>query len=341
MARKSYLLDLLGVRTISSDSNGTMPSTRELHIGENMAATYDPATEVVTLSIDWGTLSEDILTAAIADGAVTNAKLNADVFNGWAFDADSISRVGGTDPYLSIEEVSGSPFTFQDSAGDLGEIYKENASGNVFLRIDPKPLDNTSEANLDICRRTDTSGPVRVRVMVGDGTFNVNHTLGGNVDSVLCEKNGNLTVGTVGTNNASLTVAGNATASNREANGGNPTVSLSAEDTIQVSSLADSSNDNFDFPIADNGVYSDGVRVVLRMATAGTTLTGSFAVDFVRAGSVTLVGSAVQGATGDLTGVTVAISGSASNLRVNVANATGETLNGYIQRGAVRSDLIP
>jgi hypothetical protein len=267
--------------------------------------------------------------------------LKTDLLFGWVFDADSISRVGGTNPYLSIEEVDGSPFVFQDSNGDLGEIYKENASGNVYLRIDPKPLDNTSEANLDIGRRTDTTGPVRVRVMVGDGTFNVNHSISGNDDSTLCEKNGNVIIGVAGTNDASLTVTGNATASNPESNGGNPTVSLSADDTAQVSSLADSSNANYDFPIADNGVYSDGIRVVLRMATTGTTLTGSFAVDFVRAGSVTLVGSAVQGATGDLTGVTVTISASSSNLRVNVANATGETLNGYIQRGAVRSDLVP
>ncbi len=128
---------------------------------------------------------------------------------------------------------------------------------------------------------------------------------------------------------------------NSEANGGNPTLKVAPEDTAQVSSLATATNNDYDFAIGTDGVYRGSVTVTLKRATTGDYRTVDLAVHFTRASStVTLVGSAVTSSTGTGTGITVAISDSTSNLRVNVANATGETVNGYVHAGWVRSDLI-
>lgn len=139
----------------------------------------------------------------------------------------------------------------------------------------------------------------------------------------------------------SIANLGAVTSTNPEANGGSPTVSLAPDDTAQINALTTGSNANYDFAIGTDGVYRDGITVTAKMATAGTYLTADFAVHYRRESStVTLIGSAIQGSTGDDAGMTVTFSGSSSNLRVNVANATGETVSGYINRGAIRTSLI-
>jgi hypothetical protein len=67
-ARKSYLLDLLGIRTVSSDSEGgNYPSVSGLHIGEGITASYSPLTQVLTLTAT-PTLSEGYVFTNTTEG---------------------------------------------------------------------------------------------------------------------------------------------------------------------------------------------------------------------------------------------------------------------------------
>lgn len=108
-----------------------------------------------------------------------------------------------------------------------------------------------------------------------------------------------------------------------------------------VTSLATAGNVNVDITLTENGTYQFSVVLRARMATAGTRLTKAVAVCANRvSGTLTLEGTALPVAIGDGTGITLTVSATSGNLRVNVANSTGETISGRVHVGWFIEDLL-
>lgn len=108
-----------------------------------------------------------------------------------------------------------------------------------------------------------------------------------------------------------------------------------------VTSLATAGNVNVDITLSENGTYQFSVVLRARMATAGTRLTKAVTLCANRvSGTLTLEGTPLPVAIGDGTGLTVTVSATSGNLRVNVANATGETINGRVHVGWFVEDLL-
>lgn len=108
-----------------------------------------------------------------------------------------------------------------------------------------------------------------------------------------------------------------------------------------VSNLGNGSNTNYDIPINRDGVYAAAVRIVLKRETTEDDRTWIGVVEFKRQSStVTPIGSVAPGSSGDATGLTITITGSSSNLRININNATGEEVDGRIFVDWDRAELI-
>lgn len=97
-----------------------------------------------------------------------------------------------------------------------------------------------------------------------------------------------------------------------------------------ISSLATAANANYDFSLDTDGIYSIGIRIVIETTSYDRVWIGSV-IAKKESSAVTLIGSATASSIGDSTNITVTVSGNSSNLRVNVANATGETANGHVE----------
>jgi hypothetical protein len=109
-----------------------------------------------------------------------------------------------------------------------------------------------------------------------------------------------------------------------------------------VTSLATADNVNADLDPSENGFFTFTVSVLVKRLT-GLEYRKVAAVISARrvAGTMTIEGTQSNleiGAT--TTGITITLTATSGSLRVNVANATGETVNGRIHVGWIREDLI-
>jgi hypothetical protein len=129
---------------------------------------------------------------------------------------------------------------------------------------------------------------------------------------------------------------------NTTANGGNPTLKVAPAATAQVSALATATNANYDATLTQLGYYQFTVCAIVKMTTANTYHRVSAVIDAVRTGptTLTIMGAQVDLPGGDDTGLTLTLSATSGNIRANLANATGETVDGYVHFGWIRSDEI-
>lgn len=109
-----------------------------------------------------------------------------------------------------------------------------------------------------------------------------------------------------------------------------------------VTSLSDSANVNVDITLSENGTYQFEVVFRGKRATTLDRRTKAAMICGNRvSNTLTMEGTQVDLDIGGLgTGVTITLTATSGNLRVNVANATGETLNGRVHVGWVLEDLI-
>jgi len=124
--------------------------------------------------------------------------------------------------------------------------------------------------------------------------------------------------------------------------GGNPVMQVAPNSAVAITSLATASNVDNDFDPGADGVFRFSVMTTVKMATSGTYRTDDYVVIGVRSGgTMTLLGTPVQlGIGGDTTGLTTTITASGGGFRVNLANATGETVTGYAWASWAQGDLV-
>ncbi len=120
---------------------------------------------------------------------------------------------------------------------------------------------------------------------------------------------------------------------------------VAPEAYVAVSSLATAGNVNCDVTLSENGYYTFTATVLVKLATAGTYRKVGAVITGKRSGSpsatLTMEGTQVNLSLGSTTtGLTVTLSATSGNLRVNVANATGETVSGRVHVGWEREDLL-
>jgi hypothetical protein len=108
-----------------------------------------------------------------------------------------------------------------------------------------------------------------------------------------------------------------------------------------VSALATAGNVNVDITLSENGSYDFFVLVRLKLVGGGRrTIAARISGNRV-SGTLTMEGTRVDvDMGGDATGITLTLSATSGNLRVNVANATGSTVNGRVHAGWTIEDLI-
>lgn len=129
---------------------------------------------------------------------------------------------------------------------------------------------------------------------------------------------------------------------NYASNGGNPTTTVAPQQTAYINGLADAANANYDFDPVQNGVFRFAVNVTVKRATGGEYRTDDWLVTCTRiSGTMALLGTPVQvDMGGDPTGLTVTITATGGSLRVNVANATGQAVTGYVWLSNVKGGLV-
>lgn len=109
------------------------------------------------------------------------------------------------------------------------------------------------------------------------------------------------------------------------------------------SSLADSANTDVDIVLDRDGYYTYTVNILARMDTAGTYLERRYTGSARRVSDIMTLQAAAVEVTGgwDGTGITVTISATGGNIRVNVANSSGEVVDGRVHLNYMVQDLIP
>jgi hypothetical protein len=108
-----------------------------------------------------------------------------------------------------------------------------------------------------------------------------------------------------------------------------------------IAGLTNGGNTNVDIALTENGTYQFSILVRAKMATSGTRLTRAVMVCANReSGTLTLEGTPLAIDIGVGSGIALTVSTNAGNLRVNVANSSGETLNGRVHVGWFVEDLI-
>jgi hypothetical protein len=121
---------------------------------------------------------------------------------------------------------------------------------------------------------------------------------------------------------------------NLDSGGGNPSTKVGPHEARAFASLSTAANRNEDFTLSADGYYRFRVTLLVRLASAGAYRTITQTVDGVRAsGTLTILGTAQQVATGVPTGLTMTLSATSGNLRANVANAAGASVVCYIEFG--------
>lgn len=129
---------------------------------------------------------------------------------------------------------------------------------------------------------------------------------------------------------------------NPEADGGNPTLRVAPETTHHVDAVLTGTTANYDTDPGLDGYYQFTVTAFVKLATAGTRRRVSATIDAVRVGGgLTIEGSQVDLGGGNNSGVSLTLSdGGASpgDLRAALENTTGETVNGHIIVGWLKTD---
>ncbi|MCB9861203.1 MAG: hypothetical protein H6815_12210 [Phycisphaeraceae bacterium] len=98
----------------------------------------------------------------------------------------------------------------RDTKMDQMQFQKNTSSGNVFIDIDARPLDQISQSFIRFFRYTTTAGLKRAQFYRGDGTTAISAAIGvDGADSFVQNHGGNFGIGTAGPQ-ATLDVAGNA-----------------------------------------------------------------------------------------------------------------------------------
>jgi hypothetical protein len=130
------------------------------------------------------------------------------------------------------------------------------------------------------------------------------------------------------------------TFANLDAAAGNASLRVAPELSGAVTSLATANNVNVDLTLSTNGYYTFTIFVLLTRASTGDRRRVALTVDAERvSGTLTIVGDPTAIPGGVDTGVTVTASANSGNLRVNVANDTGETVNGRVLASPLLQDI--
>lgn len=189
-----------------------------------------------------------------------------------------------------------------------------------------------------VLRAANSSRDVVLRDGVGNLRLVDNITLGHSQDRVGLMFDGTNWVELWRANNSSP--GSNTVFTNFSAGGGNPTLKVAPESAVPITSLATASNANFDTDPGVDGYYQFTVEALVRKVAAGTYHRISAIIDARRvSGTMTIVGSQVDLPGGDATGFTLTLSATSGSIRANLANASGETADGFMQTGWKRSDL--
>jgi len=139
-----------------------------------------------------------------------------------------------------------------------------------------------------------------------------------------------------------LVVGGNVQATDPTSGAGNITISLAPEAYGAVTALATATSTDVDLTLTQNGFYTFTVTCYVKLATAGTYRKVGAVITARRvAGTLTVEGTQTDLSLGSTTtGITITLSATAGNLRVTVANTTGETVDGRVHAGWEREDLL-
>lgn len=134
-----------------------------------------------------GTAWTDALAVSAATGDVT--------MGGGAATA-SLHIRRANDPTLRLEETGSNSYAALAHRGSGQSVLEHVATaGQALIDLSPRALDGVSASFFRFFRDVSTTGPVRIDVHRGDGTFNVNHQLQGKSHSYLNKSDGFLKVG--------------------------------------------------------------------------------------------------------------------------------------------------
>jgi hypothetical protein len=141
----------------------------------------------------------------------------------------------------------------------------------------------------------------------------------------------------------SIDVSSTGTFTNDAVGGGNAQLKVAPEQTAAVVTLLTATNVDNDFDPVANGYYQFGVNIVVQQITTLSHHRVSAVIDAKRDGGVmTIIGlqTDLPGGDDDTAQVVLTLTATGGSLRVNLANTTGETLNGYVQVGWLKTDLV-
>lgn len=108
-----------------------------------------------------------------------------------------------------------------------------------------------------------------------------------------------------------------------------------------VTSLATAGNVDVDITLSENGSYDFFVLVRLKLVGGSKRTAAARICGNRESGTLTMEGTQVPvDLGGNGAGITLSLTATSGNLRVNVANATGSTVNGRVHVGWTLEDLI-
>jgi len=110
----------------------------------------------------------------------------------------SLQVSSDTNPEIRIKETTANGYlTLQNTQSAQSKIRHTSNSGQALLELDAIPRDSISAAVIRFFREANTSGPVGVKIMQGNGTNLHNHELQGNGDknAIFNVRGGNTIIG--------------------------------------------------------------------------------------------------------------------------------------------------
>lgn len=254
---------------------------------------------------------------------------------------------------------SGVTVTNLDVNGTLSADAITANSANIATTISAATanISGTATAATGNITGTLTANAANVTTLLTAGSANVTGAVAANAVNVtttvlaatLSSTNLGVSGGAVGISNSDTTFAnGNIIQSgtNRfidtSANSGNIRLKVAPEANAAVTTLATGTDVDLDITLTENGFYTFTVVCFVKLATALTYRKLSAIVSARRvAGTLTPEAAQVDLNLGSLTtGITLTLSANSGNLRVNVDNTTGETVDGRVHVGWELEDLI-
>ncbi|KUP93872.1 hypothetical protein TRIHO_13640 [Tritonibacter horizontis] len=97
-------------------------------------------------------------------------------------------------PLITPDNASFDDVIYIQKTENAGYLQIES-TGEFVFDFDVIPPDSTAKAGIRFFRDTNTTGDVTFDILQGNGGTNINHRLGGNVNSYMCNANGTLSVG--------------------------------------------------------------------------------------------------------------------------------------------------